>query len=271
MISDLYIQSLPDQVNVADFIRKIELSWTMDAVSELALTIHDPDMSMFQKNYFQVQREVTYGGTTFEIASLQVGQGPGSAAEIVLECRTAAIQRMKRDKSPQQYGGASPTEFAAIVADKFGLKFLGEGTAKAKVMANTTKDSEPESVWAMLTRLAGDAKFVCFEAGGTLFFASEAWLLQKYGNVTIEYPTPYLSPYTVLEIPTCRRSDDDVFAAEFTATLAATNSVDLRAGMTVLLKGMHDFDWLYLLSEVSYEDGEGKPVSIAARTAEKTE
>lgn len=271
MITGLVIQDLSTKVNsnISALTLQLESSWSMDGASQIRFTVQDHKLQMLANRYFQVRRKVKYGNSTFEIASLEVKQGDGQDPQLVIEARNAAIQAMKRDKNPGAYQGVSGTDYARIVADKFGLKFVGEPTSKKKAVIQTSTGTKQDSTWDVLTRSASEAEFVVFESDGTLYFASQEWLLGKWANLTMNYPSSDKDGLIFLEVPQCRRSEDDPLEAEFRATLARPNAKNLRPGMTVTLSGMYEFNGRYLINEVAYDEGVEEPVGIACRTAEK--
>lgn len=271
-LSDFSIEVLTTNqlTSVKQAITKLDTSWTMDAVTQITASLFDPQLRMFRANYFMVRRLVRHQALPFEIAAIEIAQGEGNGGQITLECRRREVQQMKRDKTPEAYGGVSATDYAAIVAQKFGLRFVGEPTSTQRSITKTSSADNDESVWDVLTRLAGEAQFQLFESDGTLYFASQEWLLGKWGNYTFTYPFDIASPFQVLEIPNCRRSDDDPREAEVRFLLRRTvTTMQLRAGMTITLKGMGEFDQQYLISEVAYSIGQPEPVGVAVRTPVK--
>lgn len=264
---------------IRDFTRaatSAEISLTLDGASQVTLRVRDEDFKFGRANYFQIRRPIIYRDSVFEIASVEVQQGQDKHPEWILELRTASIQLMKRDKSPQSIGGASATDFARIAANKYGLKFEGQGTSVARNIASASTEDAEESVWDVIQRLAGEAQFVAFESDGTLYFAQEKWLIGKWGNITFEWPPPLpprnLTPYHLIEIPNVRSSDDAPDEAEFTALLAkGTSAQALRPGMTVTLKGIPNFQKQYLIDEVAWQDGEFEAVTVSARSPEEPE
>lgn len=274
-LSDFVIRDLStnQMSNVTDFITSLSTSWSLDAVSQLSVTIHDMDMQMFLNNYFMVRREVTYRNDLFEIASVEIAQSEAKGAEVTLECRKAAIQRMKRDKNPEAYGGVTATDYAHIVADRFGLKFVGEPTSTARSVVKSNSSNTDESVWTVLGSLASKAQFNVFESDGTLYFASQEWLLGKWENLAFNFPSSLTgtgSEFQILEIPNCRRSDDDPNEAEVGFILnRSETTMAVRPGMTLTLSGMGEFNRQYIVSEVAYSLGVPDPVGISARTPVK--
>lgn len=278
LIDNLYIADF-NTWQLRDFTRAAlssEVSWTIDGVSQVTLTVRDENFKFGKANYFQIRRPVIYRNHVFEISAAEIEQGEDQHPIYRLELRTASVQAMKRDKSPQSYGGASATDFARTVATKYGLDFVGQATSVSRNVASATTDDADESVWDVLQRLASEAQFTVFESDGTLYFARETWLLGKWGNVTFEWPNPLpprnLTPYHLIEIPNVRSSDDAPDEAEMTALLARGESAfALRPGMTVTLKGIPNYSRKYLIDEVSWPDGEFEPVTVSARSPEEPE
>jgi hypothetical protein len=271
MIEDILISDITGTklAEIQEATTKVSCSWSLDAVSQITLEVHDPDLKFFLNNYFMVRRSVFFKDEYFEIASVEIDKGEGAGAKVTIECRRGEIQKMKRDKTPAAYGGVSATEYAQIVANKFGLGFVGEKTSVKRSIVKATGSKEDESVWDVLRRLAGSAQFNVFESNRTLFFGSQEWLVNTYNwaNLPFDYPSPSYSPYQILTVPNCRRSDDDVNQAEVKFILQRTaTTMGLRPGMTVTLTGMGEFNRRYLLTEIAYDDDQPEPIGVACRT-----
>ena len=217
MISSFSINGLTaDQsANVADFITRIELSWTMDAVSQLEFDVLDENILMLSHNYFQVRREVTYNGHVFEISAHEIKQSKGKGLIHTVECRTKAVQLMKRDKNPEAFGESSASDFVRMACARYGLVCLAQSTAVKRTIVKATGPEVDESVWDVIQRLAADAQFVAFESDGTLYFGSQEWLLGKWANVEVNWPSEDSHTLFMLEAPNCRRSDDDPNEMDF--------------------------------------------------------
>lgn len=257
--------------NVRAAVTSLKFSWTIDAVSQLNVELLDPGLRMLDNNYFLLRRDVIYRGQQFEIARVGVGPGEAGSPKITLECRSKPSQLMKRDKNPEAYSGISATDYARIVAGRFGLAFVGQQTAKQRIIAKSSSEKADESVWTVLKRSADDAQFVVFEVNNTLYFGSEEWLLGKWGNVDLTYGfgADRNDPFSLYQIPACGRSDDDATAASFKAVVERAGGESLRPGMTVNLQGITSFNGQYLVVDVEYEVGNRNPVSVSGRTPRK--
>lgn len=257
---------------IADAITEAKFSWTLDSVSEVSFSVWDPKYDLINGNYFQVRRDAYINGDVFEIASVEIGQGPGESPVVRVQARRKAIQLMKRDKNPQAFGGESATDYARSVAGKFGLGFVGQSTGAQAVQIQASNEGRADSVWDVLKRNAGEAQYVVFESNNILYFASEEWLLGKWANVQFRWPnTDPAAQFGLYEIPNCRTSDDDPKAAEIRFIVDRTNGTKLRPGMTVVFNGINNFSGSYLVTNVDYSATGGTPVSVSVRTPVKPE
>jgi len=78
----------------------------------------------------------------------------------------------------------SATEFASIIASRYGLKLFAESTSKVQNIIKSRSSQTDESVWDMLNNLANEHQFSLFESNGTLFFCSQRFLLGKFGELS---------------------------------------------------------------------------------------
>ena len=320
-IADLSSGSLAD---ISKMISSIRVSYTMTMASELTFTVIDPDMVMLSKNYFAPGRQVIYTSPTlgtigeflvnpgakrvvsnidqlFEIARVAVSQGPGNSPQIQVSCYSMAVQQMKRDKHPESIQGAG-SSYAQKAALKYGLKFAFEKTTKKKTINKASGDKQAESLWQVLEKLAQDAKFVIYEINGTLVFASQKFLLNKWGTYSEESITwdkkkkrfipkinkyiPLVYPsvptidengkivvpdFEIIGFPNLEYSENDSYDGRGSLNLARHNATQLRPGMTIDIKGIPQFSGRYLIDGVSFDDLSPNAVAITFKKPELTE
>jgi len=196
---------------------------------------------------------------------------------------------MKRDRTPSKITGTG-TEFVKRAALKYGLKFWGQQTSKKQNITKAGGDKQAESLWEVIGKLAGDAKFVVFEVDGYLIFASEKYILHKWGADTeerivtdkktkkkrietwkyipLQYPTVtkgtpgYFFP---LQWPTINLSDNDPFYGDGTMLLDRTNATQIRPGMTAYIGDVPNLNGYYLIESVSFTDRTPDPVTVRFR------
>lgn len=268
--------------DITEAIVDFSVSLSLQGSSQVSVTALDPAFTFAKANYFQVRRDIFYRNLWFEIAAVSTQRSSAIHPEYQIECRSKAVQLMKRDKRPEAYRGMSAYEFAFTIAQRFGMNFIGEETAKKPaVVKGKTKNSD-DSVWTVLQSLASEQKFICFESENTLFFCSEKFLLGKWGDAKYAYGEfkwiPFYYPetddpvwaeaqqqYVLLEQPSLRRSDDDINAADGSMLVDRFNGVNLRPGMTIFLGGIPDFESFYLITDVSFNEGSNEPVQVQFR------
>lgn len=200
---------------------------------------------------------------------------------------------MKRDKKAESVSG-NGTDYVRAAAKKFGLKFIGENTDKKRKITKASGENEADSVWDVIQNLAQQAKFKCFEADGTLYFASMKWLMYKWGSDELRYlhqvkdATGKLGPvkevirryvpimpgedgreFRAMTLPQMNRSDNTPMEATGSATIERTNGVSLRPGMTVFIGGIPTFTGYYLITSVDFEERSPNPVGVNFQTPER--
>lgn len=276
---------------IAEMTTDFTVDYALDGSSQITFTVVDPDLKMFKRNYFVIRREAVYRGIEFEIASVEIGGGPGLAPQVIVQARSAVIQRMKRDKNLRPYSRLSAFDFAATVAGNYGLRFFGQPVVSSQGYFRVINGNNDESVWNVLDRAARFLQYTVYEYDGTLFFASEPFMFGKIGTTTdpsslygatspvtafgissmkyipIRWPAPNSGSGMIsLEMPRMRLSDNDPKASSGTAILERTNARQIRPGMTVGVSGLHYFDGLYLVSRVNFQEGVPNPVTVEYRT-----
>lgn len=302
------------------------INYSIDEVTELTLKIIDrqyqselyqnqnSNRSFAQSNYFNIGRDVTYVSKTIrnsyanpetqtatvglvtllmEVADVSCAQENGVSTIWTVKCRTKACQQMKRDKKAESVSG-NGTDYVRAAAKKFGLKFIGENTDKKRKITKASGENEADSVWDVIQNLAQQAKFKCFEADGTLYFASMKWLMYKWGSDELRYlhqvkdATGKLGPvkevirryvpimpgedgreFRAMTLPQMNRSDNTPMEATGSATIERTNGVSLRPGMTVFIGGIPTFTGYYLITSVDFEERSPNPVGVNFQTPER--
>ena len=173
---------LPVSVDIAPYVLSMEVSLSMDSVSQITVTVSDPGLYYLERNIFQLRRWIFYKNMQFEIARVNIKQG-SAGEEVTIECRSRPCQEMKRDKGKNLFKGGNATVYAATEARKKGMKFFGENTPPKENISQSSTDSADESVWDVLKKLASANQYVLFETDNRLFFTSQQFLLGKFAAV----------------------------------------------------------------------------------------
>lgn len=268
--------------DITESIVDFNVSLSLSGSSQVGVAVIDPGFTYAKSNYFQIRRDIFYRNMWFEISAVETQRSGAVHPLYNLECRSKAVQLMKRDKKPEAYRGMRAYDFAYAVAKRFNLNFVGEQTTKKQSIVKGKSRNSDDSVWTVLQSLASEQKFICFESEGTLFFCSEQFLLGKWGDPNFSYGQFYFIPfhypesddpafasvkdkYVLLEQPQLRRSDDDIKAASGSMLVDRFNGVNLRPGMTIYLGGIPDFESFYLITDVTFSEGTPEPVQVQFR------
>lgn len=216
---------------------------------------------------------------------------------------------MKRDRGSMSNPDVNPAEeipgeghvYAMNAAQKYGLAPVVEKTDKSTKSSIKPFDPgedgvEGTSVWDALKSMAGEAKFVTFEADGQLFFCSHKYLLGKWGTKSsrlrvmnpetntrhtmlaqycpAQWPTDKTATIQVLAVPSLARSDNDPFEVQGSMIVDRVNGMCLRPGMTIQMQGIPMFgpqldgtddghSGLYLITSVDYDHLGIEPVKVS--------
>ena len=323
LIADLSNTSSNGYADISKLVTSVNVSYSMDMASQLSFELVDPELRMSGQNFFTLGRDIIYETQTlgriddgsgsaalvkqlFEISKVTVSQGPGSSPTFSIDCYSKAIQQMKRDKRPDTIKGQG-TDFVRRAAAKYGLKFYGQETTKKQNITKASGEKQAESLWDVITRLAGDAKFVCFETDGYLIFASEQFLLHKWGTnarqvpkftvdkqtgqkkqtgkktqrwIPLQYPnqsTPqfqYLGTpgyFKLTQYPSITKSDNDPYAADGSCVVERINGTQIRPGMTAYVGNVPNMSGFYIIESVSFDEMSSEPVSVSFRTPQRDE
>jgi hypothetical protein len=272
--------------DISEAVTSLDVSLTMDGASEITIEILDTNFNFAQANYFQVRRDVFYQDLIFEITVVEV-QGSESVHPLYrLSCRNKNVQMMKRDKSPEAYKGVSASDYVKTVARRFNMNYVVEETTKKQSIVKGRNAKSDESVWTVIQRAADDAQFVCFETNNILFFCSQQFLLGKWGDPRYKFGTSTFLPfgwpepdekfypgagkrYMLMALPNVRRSDDDPMDADGVLLVERSNGRLIRPGMTIWLGGIPDFESVYLVTGVEFNEGVPDPVTVSFRTPVK--
>jgi peptidoglycan hydrolase-like protein with peptidoglycan-binding domain len=188
MISDIVVFNKVNDPNsifpfvftdISPQVTSMSVSLSMDAVSQLSITVSDPDLYYLRSNVFQIRGLIAWQNMNFEIAVIEASQAAGKE-QVKIQCRSAPCQELKRDKGRKLFTGGNPTSYVGFKAREKGMKFFGENTPPKENISQTSSGESDESVWQVMTSLAGSSNYVLFETDNRLFFTSQQFLLGKF-------------------------------------------------------------------------------------------
>lgn len=320
----LFVASLPNLssgklFDISDYVTQVSVNYTMNEASEISFDIVDQGLEMSAKNYFILGRDVIYETQTlgsvnsytgeirlvrqlFEIAEVNVSQGNGGSVTYSVKCWTKAIQQMKRDKKPGNIKG-NGSAFIKAAALKYGLQFYCEETTKKKTINKAGGSKQADSVWEVMKNLAADAKFVLFEVDGVLVFASEKFLLKKWGTdfkydittttdpktkqkrqkkkpnrfIPLQFPnsgSKYVGTpgyFSLLNYPSIHKSANDPYAMDGSCSVERISGTQIRPGMTAYVGTVPNMSGYCLVESVSFNEMVPDPVAVSFRTLTRDE
>lgn len=180
------------------------LDYSMAQASLATFELEDQDASLLRSAKLSEGTPLRVAKQRHIVTSVGAKQGPGSP-HITMEAQPAGIVRL-RGVTPAKVTGMSAVQFARRLAKTAGMPFAG-GPASPKISitpeevqvagSQTAADLDPtlglihgtrkENAWEVLLRLAEESTgYICFESGGTLYFATQQWLYQHAGVVYVQ-------------------------------------------------------------------------------------
>lgn len=178
-IASVIIADNPN-ADISELITDLTVSLTLDQVSQVSITVLDQSLQMMSAGYFQQRQRVEYLGMKMEISSIEVSQDQAGPV-IHLECRPIGPQALKHWRTREVINAGSASGYVAQKARDVGLALFAESTPSRQGVAQASTPTAEESVWKVMQRLASEVGFALFESDNRLFFASEPYLLGKFG------------------------------------------------------------------------------------------
>lgn len=262
-VDSLRIGEIGDKiVEIRDSVTRLQYDLSASMVSQISVTVHDPQLQMHNNNYFMIGRTVHYLKQKFEIADVTITHDSIDTTSFI--ARLQATQKMRRDKGQKSFGNTSPSEFAAAMAAKFGLKIFAEDSPRNGTIVRESNKNKDESTFDVLQRLARDLDFRFFEAKGVLFFASEEFIVENSDKFELNVPSEETDPHFILK-STLKRSTDTKKAASAQITLLQSpSSLSIYPGAAFKVLGVSHFDKsIFMVDKVAFNAGPTANITIS--------
>jgi len=252
-------------IEIRDSVTALTFALSASSVSEIKVTVHDPGFKMHNSNYFMIGRRVVYDKVAYEISAVEVKHDRRDSC--VFTARLEATQKLRREKGQQNFGAISPTTFASGAAQRVGLRFFGESSPVDGPIMRESTDNKDESTMDVLQRLCRDLDFMCFEAKGILFFASQDFIMENQASLNINVPSEETDPFFASSL-SARRTTDGRSAATMTAQLIKNeSSLSIYPGAVVNITGLDHFT-TFMVDKVNYSASPSALVSISGSSPE---
>lgn len=256
--------------DVAEAVTRATLDLSSTEVTQLDLTIRDPDLKLLAARLFEpgtpttAGSSVDYGALKLEVRRLSVEAGPSLA----IVARDLGAYKLKRARGPLLRRNLSPTQSAALDAKAAGLKFVGEASAKRPTVAREAD----ESAWDATGRHADELGFLRFVTAGVLYFGRPTFLIKRAGVTTSatwsRTDGGARTDGRLRDVPKCSRSGDEVgrvasVEVEFLGELGDR----ILPGGKLALRGVPTFEGDYFVDKATVELDDTSPVRVSASTA----
>lgn len=263
-IGKLIVRGAKLRADAAAAVLSGTLTLDYEGVTELALTVADPDLELTSSRLLGKGSTIDYLGLRLVVASNELSDASGGP-QVAVTARAAGVRRLRGDKGAHVWRGLTPTQVAASVAKKAGVKFVGQASSKRRQIRRGKK----ESSWGLITRLAKELGYVSFEAEGTVYFGKPTWLLAQAKTVRRVSWSPGDDQGSggLAGFPGCRWAEDSKKnAAEVTLELVGDDADSWRPGDAVILDGVATFSGRYLVTKVTIPLDDTSNVEVTAST-----
>jgi hypothetical protein len=245
------------QADLALHLRSMGISRTTNEVSELTISVDDPDYALLRSGGDLLNTKVTTLGLNYIVDSYDWDEGGGEGGW-TLNCRPKIVRDLKNRRGPYVLNNVTPTTWVSREVKAVGAKFVGQVSATRKRVARDvpgkdkkdTGDEKPSS-WTTIKRLAEELGFIVFEDAGTVYFGKPTWLINNVANSQIKWDEGDPSK-RMTTLPKFHASMDEPDKGEFTITLPVEQAEFLRPGMRVHLSNFPTRAGAYLLTSIDH-------------------
>lgn len=259
------------QADLAERLVSASVSMTVDEVTQMTLAFTEDETFAITESGlfvpgtdFRAGSRCDYADLPFEVRAVELAPRGGDHV-LTVTCRSLGAGRLRRERGAKVRKNLSPTDFAKLEAKGAGLRFVGQKSAKRKVITRRGGD-DAETTWDTLDRLAGECGFLVFEAAGTLYFGKPSWLVERGKSLKVTWAGPKTGD-DLDALPTVRRSGDAKRrTVEVTAQMRGPLAEAARPGWRMDLAGIPTFEGGYLLTGSSFSLAENAPIELAAGT-----
>ena len=256
---------------IIEAVTEFTIDLTSKGASQIKLGIVDWDFSILSTGLFRRRTPMTYGDLKMEIAVVETGDSP-SPRGIQIIGRSSGVQAFKRNKTTVVRRNLSPSDFLRIEAGLVGATVVAQPSPKRSSISRKSTDSQFESTWDVMSKLANELGYLFFEANNVFYFGQPTWFVTrtdatKHQIAFTMTETEENVRFPVFGTPECRMSEDDLRAATVTLMLDRTNATTIRPGDLVEFSGVPTFEGDYIVSAVGWSVLKpGEPVSVSLET-----
>lgn len=229
------------------------VSRTMSEVSELVVTVDDPDWQMLATLGEPLGGQIRTMSLNYIVDSYDLDSGGGQGG-LTLNCRPKSVRDLKNRRGALVMNKVSPTTFAQREVLAVGGKFVGQPSPVRSRVAREVKsntDDEKPSSWTTIRTLAESLGYIFYEDNNVFYFGKPSWLAKSATRLKInrKHTDPTMRP---LNLPTMSASLDEPNASEYSFEMGVEHAVDMHPGMAVDIVNFPARNGAYLLNSIDH-------------------
>lgn len=260
---------------VAENVTSASISLATDKVSQLTVTLADPDLLIARSGFVTKDASVAYEDLRLVIATYAINGGPAGTGGITFEARTGVVAALKARQGDFMLHNLSRSDWVVAESKAAGGRAVVQPSAS---FAQLSRDHQPAGVlpqpdavkpssWTTFERYAKELGYWVFDVGDTIYFGAPSWFrANRIGPILTCGWLGVPDKYRTLSIPECRQSDDATNKVEVTVQLPYTRAVEARPGRLLRLLGMPTFTGTYIITNVDFSLAGAGLVTVKAIT-----
>lgn len=270
------------KIAVQDQVVDAVLSWGVTEITQLSMTIVDPDFAIWRSALFELGTPMLYRepGMTelpLRVTSVTTDGGPAGTGGLTIAARSEGVYQLRRRRGKKVMRKASPTDFVKAECKAVGLKVVAQKSPQRAQVARDLPQKGQEdlsgaarpSSWTTFLRLAQELGFYCYEFGGTVYFGKPTWLIEQDDDpLKVAMPLDGAPAKLVArEIPTVSASEDAEVPVEITGLAVGKERLaECRPGAAMKLLGLPPYNDNYLITTMSMPLLGNGPIDLTAAT-----
>lgn len=256
---ELLLHNRPFDNNINEAILSAQWDSSVDQVSQLSITLDDPDFSILASNAFSRRTPISLNGHNLVVAAVESGDGSGRGG-LTVDCRPNAVDQLKQLRGKRVVKNRSPSTFVGSECAAAGVAIgkIQPSTVRKKISRDVKKkgeyydrDSHP-SAWTTITRLADELGYLAYELDNAIYFGQPTYISNLMPAFTVQWSNASgATSYETQVNPICRWSIDSE-DTEVEVNIPLIHAGEAKIGSRLILQGFPGFAGSYFLKGVSY-------------------
>lgn len=256
---ELTLYNRPFDNNLNDAIVSAVWESSVDQVSQLTITLDDPNFTILANGAFTQRAPVGLNGYQLIVSAVETNDGSGLGG-LTISCRPNAIDKLKQLRGAKVRKKVSPSTFVGSECAAAGVAIgdIQPTPKRPKVSRDVAKKGEHydresyPSAWTTITRLADELGYLAYESGNRIYFGQPTYLSSRLPSFEVQWSNASGATSRETQLnPVCRRSVDSE-DTEVELNIPLVHAGEAQIGSRLQLNGFPSFSGEYLLRSVSY-------------------